>query len=1145
MSDRIFVSMTVRAQHKASDPRVSAWVSAHAGSGKTYVLTQRVLRLLLEGVRPSQILCLTFTKAAAANMSTRIFDRLAQWALLDDDALAREIEEMGAGAPTRAQLDFARRLFARAVETPGGLKIQTIHAFCEKLLHIFPLEANAPAGFSVLDDMARAELLQTSKLRAIQEAMRSAGELHDALTLVAQETTENGFDDLCNELLTKRDALAQAFDREDYARRLRSRLGLKEDETLAQIEAEMVEGFETWPELLALLQLGSANDKKLAEHLKRAMAPAPLAERADSYVSVFYTDKGTPRGGEKTKIITSGLQKRAPGLLERLEEERDRLGPLIEKRKAAAVVERSLALALLGDAIIAEYERSKRYRNLLDYDDLIERARRLLNRSNPSWVLYKLDSQIDHILLDEAQDTSARQWDILTAIAKEFCAGVGARRLARSFFAVGDDKQSIFSFQGAAPEKFDAMRRSFERGFLAVEQRFEYVRLVESFRSAPGVLAAVDDVFNFADNDVGLTCDSDPNKPPLKHEAAKSHLPALVEIWKPIGPSGKEEPEDWRLPLDYATSSDPPERLARRIAKKIRALLAPESGECVHENKTARRVEPRDILIVVRKRGAFFEALIRALKSENVPVAGADRLDLGAHIAVNDLVALGRVVLLPQDDLTLATLLKSPIFGFDDDDLIKLAPPRPASLFDALAQAEDERYRAAARLIESWRRDAFALAPFEFYAKILGPGEGRRRVVARLGPEANDAIDEFLRLALSFEREESPSLVGFLAMVERLDLSIKRDMEAAGAAVRVMTAHAAKGLEAKIVFLPDTCGAPSGKHDPKLFTLGDEDALSLVWSRGKDSDPAAITAAREAHREAERAEHRRLLYVAMTRAEERLYIAGYHGEKGPADGCWHKMIVDALKESCKERDDPDAPDGYILSRGDVPLRHDLACGDAVSSSVEIPSFARAPAPRESAPMPPLRPSSALAGADALGDLHGAAPRKSDAARILIGRLTHALLQHLPECPPPRREEAAKRFVDLRGATLDDATRAQIVEASMAVVSDPRLAQLFGPRSAAEVDIVSALAEGHVVSGRIDRLAETDDELLIADFKTSRPREALDATQLRQLALYRAALAPLYPQKKARCFIVWTETASVVEADDAALDAALALALKNG
>ena len=1135
MSDRPYISMTLQRQQKASNPRASAWVSAHAGSGKTYVLTQRVLRLLLAGERPSQILCLTFTKAAAANMSTRVFDKLAKWAVLDDAALEKEIEETGADARAPGVLLRARQLFARAVETPGGLKIQTIHAFCEKLLHSFPFESNVPAGFSVLDDSSRAELLQLAKRRTIERAMRETGALSDALAIVAGETAEKGFDDLCNELLTKREALYQAFDRESYEPRLRLRLGLRERETLADVEAEIMETRADWQMLASALREGSKNDARLAAHLERACAGASPRECVDAYIRVFFTDKGAPRGVEKTKIITAGLCKAKPGLLEQMEAERDRLAGLIEKRKAAAVAERSLALVTLGDAIMQEYVASKHYRNQLDYDDLIESARRLLERSDPSWVLYKLDSQIDHILLDEAQDTSARQWEILSAIASEFCAGAGARPKLRTFFAVGDDKQSIFSFQGAAPEKFDEMRRYFEARFRAVDQLFESVGLVESFRSAPGVLAAVDDVFNHADHSVGLFCQTGGGESGLEHEAAKRHVAALVEIWEPIGPTDKQEPEDWRLPLDYASAADPAERLSRKIAEKVSALLAPQSGECVENKKALRRVEARDILVVVRKRGGFFESLIRALKAAGVPVAGADRLDLAKHIAVNDLVALGRVALLVEDDLTLATLLKSPLIGLTDDDLIALAPNRTGSLYEALAASADDNRLAAALRIEDWRRDAAGLPPFEFFSRALGPGGGRRRLVARLGPEANDAIDEFLRLALSFEREQSPSLIAFLAMVETLDLSIKRDMEAAGGAVRVMTAHAAKGLEAKIVFLPDTCGAPSGQHDPRLFTLGEADALSLVWSRGKNGDPAALSAARDAHRDAERAEHRRLLYVALTRAEERLYICGYHGERGPVEGCWHKMIVDALEESCERAEDAD---GYVLRRGEPTIGNDLAGAAPAASAPETPAFALTPAPKEAAPAAPLRPSSALAGADALAEMARAAPNRRDAAAALAGRLSHSLLQHLPDCAPARRREAATRFVETRGAAIEPETRAKMVESALAVIDDPELAPLFGPQSAAEVDVVASVGQG--VSGRIDRLAETETEVLIADFKTGRPR-ALDAALLRQLALYRAALAPLYPQKRLRGFIVWTRTATAVEAEEAALDEAFAIA----
>lgn len=1138
MSVRPISSETRRRQQVASDPQLSAWVSAHAGSGKTHVLSQRVVRLLLARTPPSHILCLTYTKAAAANMSARIFDILARWAMLDDEALSREIEATGAATPTAQQLDLARRLFARAVETPGGLKIQTIHAFCERLLHLFPFESNTPAGFRVVDDMERGELVEMARRRALDHAMRDAGALHAALTHVARETSGAGFDALCAELLAHRDLLGSiAFDL-DYPARLQTSLGLAPAETLQDVEARMINGGESpaqWLELAGLLRGGSASDVGLAEKLEAARAGCP--DCLDAYLDVFFTRKGTPRGVGDRKIITAGLARKAPQLLARMEAERDRLAALIDKRKAAAAAERSLALTRIGAAILDDYARAKRSRGLLDYDDLIAGARRLLQRSDAAWVLYKLDSQIDHILLDEAQDTSAPQWEILSAIAQEFCVGASARRFMRSFFAVGDEKQSIFSFQGAAPEKFDAMRRDFKRRFEASGCGFAWVRLHQSFRSAPGLLVAVDAVFAHGDNRYGLS--SDPQEPPPTHEAWKGDVAALVEIWEPLAPGATVSPSDWRLPLDFVAANDPVEELARRIARKIAALLAPQSGECVEERGALRPVEPGDILILVRKRGPLFEALIRALKSAGVPVAGADRLELGKHIVADDLVALGRAALLPDDDLTLAGVLKSPIFDFTDDDLMTIAPGRSGALFAALAGSPDARHRAAAAWLTMLRQEAASRAPFDFYSAVLGPGEGRKRLVARLGPEANDAIDEFLQLALGFEREQAPSLTGFLAMVAALDLSIKRDMEAAGGAVRVMTAHAAKGLEAKIVFLPDTCGAPAGKHDPKLFRLGEGEEAVLVWSPTIGADPPALTMARATARDAERKEHQRLLYVALTRAEERLYVAGCHGASGRAPGCWYDMIRTALEPSCESAADPlgGAQSLLRINSGVVP-HVALTRAAAPAPLVETPLFARMPAPAEYAPAPPLRPSSALAGADvSVADL--AAPTRQASLALLTGRVMHALLQHLPDCAAERRTEAAQRFLALRAAALNAAERAALVEAAVRLVGDSRFASLFGPQSAPEVDVVGALGGVVVVSGRIDRLAETSDEVLIADFKTGAPQATLGPQHLRQLALYRAALAPLYPGKRIRCLLLWTRTARVDEASEPELDAALA------
>jgi len=1148
MSERPVGALTIRRQQTASDPFTSAWVSAHAGSGKTHVLAQRVLRLLLAGARPSQILCLTYTKAAAANMGSRVFEALARWATLDDSALANEIARMGATVESRIDLDFARRLFARAVETPGGLKIQTIHAFCEKLLHIFPFEANVPASFRVVDDLERAELMDAARRRALEAATRDKGSLRKALELVARETSAGGFDALCEELLHHRQKIARMREQDDYEARVFAALGLTTDETLARIEAAIIEDGEppsAWPALAKMLRGGSTNDCKLADSLDSAFVLAQHPDCIESYLAAFFTKDGDPRGLGKTKIITGPLAKREPQLLARMEAERDRLIAVVEKRKAAAAAERSLALHVLGDAILGEYEHAKRRRGLLDYDDLIEGARRLLHRSSPSWVLYKLDAQIDHILLDEAQDTSSAQWDILAAIADEFCAGAGARDARggppRSFFAVGDEKQSIFSFQGAAPERFDEMRREFGRRFECVERRFELVTLTQSFRSSPGVLQAVDDIFAIDENRLGLCCD--PQEPAPRHEAWKSDVAALIEIWQPIGAEKAQDPSDWRLPLDYVDASDPNERLAERLARKVRALLAPQNGECVEDGGALRPVEAGDILILVRKRGPLFEAIIRALKNEHVPVAGADRLNLADHIAVHDLIALGRAALLPQDDLTLASVLKSPFFGFDDDDLIALAPGRRASLIEALEQSEGARCREAAARLRRLQRDAAALAPFDFYSSVLGLNGGRAQLMARLGGEAEDAIDEFLKLAASFEREQPPSLTAFLAMAESLDLSIKRDMESAGGAVRVMTAHAAKGLEAKIVFLPDTCGAPAGKHDPKLYALGEADEAALLWSIGKDSDPVALQQAREAHRRGEREESQRLLYVALTRAEERLYICGAHGVNGRADGCWYDAICDALESSCETLPDPLDATATILRRGAIPPRFDLSRRAPPAAAVDVPAFAKTKARPEVTSPPPLRPSSALAGADLIANgADGVAARRDEADRLLNGRLVHALLQHLPACAPDHRQRAARRFLAARGGFLDEDRREALAQSALAILADPRLAPLFGPDSTPEVDIVATLENGAVVSGRIDRLAETATEALIAEFKTGRPRAKLEDAHVRQLALYRAAIAPLFPGKRLRCFLIYTQNASVLEADESALAHALQRAL---
>ena len=1137
---------TRSAQARASNPRASAWVSANAGSGKTHVLAQRVLRLLLGGAPPSRILCLTFTKAAAANMAERVFRTLGAWTRLSDDALAAAIVDAGAEPPDVERLGFARRLFARTIETPGGLKIQTIHAFCERLLHLFPFEANVAAGFRVVEEREAALLLARARAEAFAEALADP-EGEQRLSAVAREAGVDGFEALLREALGLRAeiraALGAPADEARYAEALAARLGLAPGEDVAAVEAAMLGGRARradWTEIADRLAHGGKRDNDLAGTLREAQAAQDPDAALTAYLSVFFIKSGEPRGGAERRLITKPLEARFPGLLERLRDEQDRLIELVEKRKAAQTVARSRTLIGVAGAILSAYARLKGRRGLLDFDDLIERTRALLSRADAAWVLYKLNSGIDHILVDEAQDTSAAQWEILQRIADEFTAGKGARAQVRTFFAVGDEKQSIYSFQGAAPQMFAEMRRQFAGRHRRAELDFVEVPLHLSFRSAATVLEGVDRIFAVPTTWRGMAAGEETAPP---HVAFRASLPGLVEIWAPIEGATEEASENWLMPLDAPSSADPAAQLAERIACEIVRWLRPDSPERVVDSKTGagRPIAPGDIMILVRWRGPFFEAMIRALKTAGVKAAGADRLMLAEHIATMDLVAAGRASLLPEDDLTLACLLKSPLVGLDDDALIALAPRRKGSLAEALAAATAPRLVAAQRRLAIWRERARHLSPFAFYARLLGEDGGRRALLARLGAEAGDAIDEFLSLALAFERSAPPSLLVFLDEIERADVSIKRDMEASGDSVRVMTIHAAKGLEAPIVFLADTCGGPSGRHDPRLFALepAQPGAPSLIaWSPREASDPREVAAARVAAREAAAGEHRRLLYVAMTRAAERLVIAGFHGVRGKAKDCWYDMARAGLHEAMRPFPAPWNPEETVWRLGEPWRARPEPRAEAVSPPVPAPtSWLRARAAPESATAA-LNPSDA--GATRLVRSEARAAR---ANRLATGRLSHALLQYLPDIAPAGRRAAAQRFLASRGAALDETERAAILDRVLAVIGDGRLAGLFGPGGRAEVAIAGSLPRSGrpptPFTGRIDRLAIDQDCVLIADFKSGARRATPSPDHLAQLALYRAAVTPLYPGRPVRAFLIWLDGPEMEEAPAAELDDALA------
>ncbi|MCI0467243.1 MAG: double-strand break repair helicase AddA [Beijerinckiaceae bacterium] len=1121
-------------QHKASNPSRSVWVSANAGTGKTHVLASRVVRLLLQGAAPSRILCLTYTKAAAANMADRVFDKLARWTRLPDDELSKDITGIGAPKPGGAELARARKLFAHAVETPGGLKIQTIHAFCERLLHLFPFEANVPACFEVADELRQAELLQAARRAVLAEANAGKGALGAALLRLMEECSADDFEGLIKEALRHAPGFHTPAQSEP-AEVLRRILCLAEGNDVNAIERGMAgDGIAPgrWNEIAAKLDESTPFDQKNAQrfrqaflHYQSAATVGSLESCLESYLSIFFTEKGTAR----ESLITKGLTKKYPDLEEMLIAEQSRLGLLRADRKKAATLARTGALIEIARAVSGSYRAHKSTQTILDFEDLIGKTLAMLERSDARWVHYKLDLGIDHILVDEAQDTSKAQWKILEELTSEFSAGQGQSQVTRTFFAVGDEKQSIFSFLGAAPQMFGAMRRKFASRFRDGGRSFAEVGLTLSFRSVPGVLSIVDKVFEHGDHKDGLIAANDVW---MQHNAWKRELPGLIELWPLVKAEEGNEPRGWTLPSNFPDAADPANVVAKRVADKIKQLTGPGSNEFVHDSETLqpRPVRPGDILILVRKRGDFFEAMIRALKDSQIPAAGADRLDLVNHIAVMDLIAAGRVSLLPNDDLSLASVLKSPLIGLGDDDLLALAPDRGGSLHDALAASSEPRHAAAAAKLARWRGRA-GEAPFAFYAHLLGADGGRRDFEARLGAESCDAIDEFLRLAMTHEDTRTPSLSTFLNDIAGLEYKVKRDMEGAGDAVRVMTVHAAKGLEAKIVFLPESCSVPSAQHDPKVFKLTQDvlDEETIAWSPRKELDCEKITGAREKKRAEAWEEYRRLLYVALTRAEERLYIAGSYRAKEPDPGCWAKMIEASLTL------DPAFEEVPAFWNGGDPIRRFIsagagtragalsAIGEAAPARASLPEWLHRAAPQEAKAQPPLRPSYAL---DASGSYSGAGTPRERRDALRRGRLMHLLLQYLPEAAPENRRQAALAFLAARAPAMDESARQRLAGEALALIALPELSALFGPGSKAEVSVAGRIRLGEreiEVAGKVDRIGETENEVFLAEYKTGVPYALAEtpAPYLAQMALYRAVLAPLWPDKNLRALLIWT------------------------
>ena len=1156
-----WLSWTTGRQRLASDPARTVWVSANAGSGKTHVLTQRVVRLLLAGARPSAILCLTYTKAAASEMSNRVFARLADWAVLPEAELAAEIETIEGTRPDALKIAVARRLFAHALETPGGLKIQTIHAFCESLLHRFPLEANVAGHFSVLDDIAAATLLADARRQLLTAtASREDPALSDAFQKVLDIADDSGLETLLGEIVGARHAirpfLEAARGKNGLEAALRAAYGFGDDANEETVAAEV------WPlaglaDLAALVRIarddGGARAGTFADALQAAVEASDAITRFAALESAFLTAAGVPKA--ESTLVFKSLRVKAPELGEAVLAAADQVFAVRDRLNRFRIFEKTLAALVLADRLDSRYEALKQRRGKLDFEDLIARTAALLSRSDAGpWVHYKLDQGIDHILVDEAQDTAPLQWDVVRALSEDFFTGEGARPGFRTMFAVGDEKQSIYSFQGARPERFAAEGRLTARRVTSIAAEFSKIGLPLSFRSTASVLSAVDCVFSVPENRKGLSAEGEDTV----HVSNRIGHPGSVEAWEMIAPEAREDEEDWTAPFDATPEQAPAAILARRIAHRISEMIGRET---IVEKDRARPVRAGDILVLVRKRDAFVNALTRALKSPyDIPVAGADRLKLADHIAVKDLIALGRFAVLPEDDLSLAALFKSPLLGLSEDDLFSVAARRGRgehvwSALRRLSAAGDETFGQAVSMLERVIGGARRKSAFDFYADILAREGGRRAFLARLGSEAGDILDEFLNAAKDHEDNGLPGLQSFLDVMEEGGLEIKREQDKGRDEVRIMTVHASKGLEAPIVFLVDSGGRPFVASHLSGFRM--MEAGLPVWHSAKKEADSSVLADIARREEEAKEEYRRLLYVAMTRAADRLFVTGYRGKTEVPD-CWHRLVWSAFETDEKERSETievAGPAGEswpgLLWQEKIPPREFTPQVAAEGEGEPLPPLPEAltePFREEARQAPPLSPSRAGLEVEDPPPVTASPLFGGQSANMALerGRLVHRLMQLLPGFEPAEREAACRRYLARAAFHLPEDESDAIQKSVMAVMTDPGLAPVFSSAARAEVSVTGTVrleAGAFTVSGRLDRLAVMDDRVLLVDFKTNRnPPEAGEAvpfSHVAQMAVYRELLAPLYPGKAVECLLVYTETTATRRLSEEELSSALA------
>ncbi len=1112
-------SSATERQAMAADAHASVWVDASAGTGKTKVLVDRVLRLLLPrhdgqaATPPNRILCVTFTNAAAAEMIARIQAVSQSWLVMDDATLTSSLTDLLAMPPSALQMTAARQLFATIVDTPGGLKVTTLHAFSQSILRRFPVEAGLSPALQLADEGLSQTLLEQARNTVFKMANPA---MQARIQRLLHRTDAKRLTDAVAAVLKERRWLTQFFAAHDMDDSIISALytGWK--------IAAPVNTDQFWSTLYhqrpllrllydSLSRQTGARPLALASKVDQLLA-LPDTEWDDArtlYIDAFLTQEGTINSNN-----IKDVEKAAPDLLNDYLTAGDVLRSMINADAVRDMAQITTDLMSLSAHILQTYQHIKHQRNILDFEDQILTTRALLE-SNATWVMYKLDQGIDHILVDEAQDTNPDQWGIITALALEFFNGTSARSdITRTLFTVGDEKQAIYGFQRANPDDFGRARQMFATTLQQAGQDLRQIPLDTSFRSGPAVLQFVDRLMNQDLVRSGLI--STPGR--ITHTPHRKGAGGRVAVWPAF------------YNAEGADGISGMAGLTGHITRTLRDWL--DTGRPLVSK--GRAVQPSDILILLRKRGRLQTMLVRSLRQAGIPVNGIDRMNLTDTMVAQDLLHLAKIALQPLDDYSLAGILKSPFVGLSEEDLYTLATTREKgeTLWAKLQRTPDMAP------VTAWIGQCITRvtqqSAYDFFAGLLHAPCPRGRsgwyaLQSRLGLDIAEIVNALLDHALTLQ-STVPDVLGFITACQAKPPSIKRQMTPGqDTGVTIMTVHAAKGLQAPIVILADARGSKKG-NDTGFIWPHENHLDTPLWTTG-NSKAALAVQAKDSKKVRDDAESRRLLYVALTRAEDEAYITGYGGKaaKNPAPD-WYTHCTAAMQSIVTEP--PAAPfsvstndtNGTALSHPqiDTVLQAEAIVPVAIAAPT-IPAWLDQKVMPETLTLPVmLRPSHiADTPEPALSPLAGQLQH-----RFARGIHTHTLLQHLPNCPPDTRQEAAQTYLSRYAADVPEKMRAAIAAEVLAILNNPTLIHLFGPDAQAEVPISGQMPDGQWINGQIDRLVVTPTQILVLDYKTNRPppqdASAVPASYQRQMSVYKSLLARIYPDRPIICYLLWTD-----------------------